>query len=233
MSVGSDLLGARGRRAGTWTRSAGMPARSLRLLVGLWVFATGLALMVRADLGLSSWDVLHDAVDRLTALSFGQGVIAVSVAVVIGSLVLGVRPGPGSVANVVLVGVFTDLILGSDLLSELGSSSIALRVVGLSAGVVVIALGTALYIGAELGAGPRDGLMLAVARRLGTSPGTARAGIEGSVLLIGTLLGGGLGIGTLVFTILIGPAINYSFRLLHMTTPAKDEAPELTTRPEP
>jgi uncharacterized membrane protein YczE len=192
--------------------------RWVRLLGGMGIFALGLALMIRADLGLSSWDVLHDAARRLTPLTFGQAVIVVSVLVVVGSLALGVRPGPGTVANMILIGVFTDSILASDLALHLGSAGAIARAAGLLGGVAAIAIGTALYIGAELGAGPRDRLMLAVGRRARTSPGRARAGIEVTVLIIGALSGGAVGIGTLAFALLIGPAIDVSFSALRMDT---------------
>ena len=190
--------------------------RWLRLIVGLGVFAVGLALMVRADLGLSSWDVLHDALRRISSLSFGEAVIGLSIVVVLASLGLGIRPGAGTIANVVLVGAFTDAWLGTGLGAKLGSSDIVVRLAVLIGGVASIAFGTALYIGANLGAGPRDSLMLAVAKRVRISPGAARAGIELSILVVGIALGGTAGIGTLVFALLIGPAINLSFRSLGM-----------------
>jgi uncharacterized protein len=173
-------------------------------------------LMIRADLGLSSWDVLHDAARRLTPLTFGQAVIVVSVLVVVGSLALGVRPGPGTVANMILIGLFTDAILASDLALHLGSAGPIARTAGLLGGVAAVAFGTALYIGADLGAGPRDSLMLAVGRKARTSPGRARTGIEVTVLMIGAVSGGAVGIGTLAFALLIGPAIDLSFSALRM-----------------
>jgi uncharacterized membrane protein YczE len=191
-------------------------ARSLRLIAGLGVFAAGLALMVRADLGLSSWDVLHDALRLISPLTFGQAVIGVSVAVVLASLALGIRPGPGTIANVLLIGAFADALLATALLADLGSTDLLIRLAVLIGGIAAIAFGTALYIGANLGAGPRDSLMLAVAKRTAISPGAARAGIELSVLIAGFALGGAVGIGTLLFAALIGPAIDLSFRSLGM-----------------
>lgn len=185
-----------------------------RLLLGLGVFAGGLALMLRANLGLSSWDVLHDALGRLTPLTFGQAVVGVSVLVVVASLALGVKPGPGTLANVLLIGAFTDLILATGVLVDLASGPYPLRLLASVTGLAAIAFGTALYVGAELGAGPRDSLMLAVAKWSRRSPGTARAAIEASVLVVGVALGGAAGVGTLLFAILIGPAIDAAFRLL-------------------
>ena len=199
-------------------RALDLGHRWLRLGVGLGVFALGLALMVRAELGLSSWDVLHDALRVITPLTLGKAVIGVSIIVVLASLALGIKPGPGTVANVLLIGAFTDALLASTVAADLGSSNLGLRLGALGGGVAAIAFGTALYIGANLGAGPRDSLMLAVGQRGGVSPGAARAGIELSVLVIGVALGGSAGIGTVVFAVLIGPAINLSFRSIGMET---------------
>ncbi|HEX2240585.1 MAG TPA: membrane protein [Actinomycetota bacterium] len=198
-------------------------ARWARLVLGLGVFATGLALMLRANLGLSSWDVLHEAIRGLTPLTFGQAVIAVSVLVVVASLALGVNPGPGTVANVILVGAFTDVLLATRILDDLATTLYLLRLLALVAGIAAIAVGTALYVGADFGAGPRDSLMLAVAKWSRRSPGTARAAIEASVLVLGIALGGAAGVGTLVFAVLIGPAINISFRVLGMYVPPRSD----------
>lgn len=208
------------------SRPAGWATGSLlarwgRLLLGLGVFAGGIALMVKADLGVSSWDVLHDALRLHTPLTFGGAVIAVSVFVVVVSFVLGVKPGPGTIANVLLVGAFTDAILATGLLDSLVAAPLVVRIGALVAGILAIALGTALYIGASLGAGPRDSLMLASARRFGVTAGTARAFIEGTVVIVGAVLGGAVGIGTAVFVIVIGPAINLSFRAFGMETKSR------------
>ena len=197
----------------------GVAVRWGQLVAGLAVFALGLALMIRADLGLSAWDVLHDALRTMTPLSFGQIVVAVSVLVLLASVSLRVRPGPGTLANVVLVGVFTDAILRAPILDDLASGSLAPRVVVMLAGVWAIALGSALYISADLGAGPRDALMLGLAKRTGRSAGAARTAIEAGVLVTGMTLGGSVGVGTAAFVILIGPAINISFRLCRMQPP--------------
>lgn len=190
--------------------------RAARLVIGLAAFAAGLALMVRARLGLSAWDVLHDAVSMLTPLTFGEVVVAVSLVVLSASVALGVRPGVGTVANSILVGVFVDAMLQSALLRDLGSGALLPRLLAVVAGIWAIALGSALYIGADLGAGPRDALMLGVAARSRRSVGAARAVIEVCVLGLGIALGGSAGVGTAAFVILIGPAINMSFRLFRI-----------------
>jgi uncharacterized protein len=200
--------------------------RSLRLIAGLALFAAGLSLMLRAQLGLSAWDVLHDAISSLTALTFGQVVVAVSVVVLAASVVLGIRPGVGTIANSILVGVFTDAILQTPVLQDLASESLPPRILAMLAGIWGIAVGSALYIGANLGAGPRDALMLGIAKRSHRSAGAARAAIEGSVLIVGIVLGGSVGLGTVAFVILIGPTINIAFRLFQLEPP-RDKTQEL------
>lgn len=212
--------------------------RWLRLLAGLALFALGLSLMVRADLGLSAWDVLHDALRGVTPLTFGQVVVAVSILVLLSSLALGVRPGPGTLANAILVGLITDTMLQSGLFQDLDSAALLVRLLVMLAGIWGIAFGSALYIGAELGAGPRDALMLGIAGRSRRSVGAARTTIEVSVLIAGMALGGSAGLGTAAFVILIGPAINASFRLVGME-PRREErridgtATAVPTRPVP
>jgi uncharacterized membrane protein YczE len=190
-----------------------------RLLAGLALFALGLSLMIRANLGLSAWDVFHDALRSMTPLTFGQVVVVVSVLVLLAGIALGVQPGPGTVGNAVLVGVFTDAILKAPILEDLASASLGPRLAVMLAGVWGIALGSALYISANLGAGPRDGLMLGLAMRTGRSAGAARTAIEATILVAGVILGGSAGLGTAVFVILIGPAIDASFRLFGMQPP--------------
>lgn len=204
--------------------------RWMRLIGGLWLFAVGIALTVRADLGLSSWDVLHDAVRVHSPLTFGGAVIAVSVAVVAGSYVIGVRPGPGTIANVLLVGAFTDSILMTGLLGGLASGHAFARVAALVIGVGVIAIATALYISAGLGAGPRDSLMVGLSERLHLSPGGSRALIEGGVVIGGAAMGGGVGVGTAVFAVTIGPAIDMSFRLFGMRPSRRNDPGRATQR---
>lgn len=192
--------------------------RSARLLLGLGLFGAGIALMIRAELGLSSWDVLHDAIGERSPLSFGQSVVVVSTVVVLACLLLRMNFGPGTIANVFLIGTFTDFVLWTRVVNPIADGHLAVRGAASVGGVLLIALGTALYMGADLGAGPRDTLMMAISKRAGVSMGTARAVIEIVVLVIGVLLGGAVGIGTLLFAILIGPAVHLAFRAFGMET---------------
>ncbi|HEX2057294.1 MAG TPA: hypothetical protein VHI71_02900 [Actinomycetota bacterium] len=190
--------------------------RTVRLLVGLWMFALGTVLTLRASLGVPPWDVLHDGIRRNTPLTFGSAVIAIGVLLVLISALFGVRPGPGTIANMLLIGTFVDLMLWTDAGAGLDEAHMALRVATAFAGVAVVGLGSALYIGANLGAGPRDSLMVLAATKLGVRVGVARAAIEGTALLVGWLLGGAVGLGTLLFVVAIGPSVDVSFRLFRM-----------------
>lgn len=188
-----------------------------QLVAGLFLAAFGIVLTLRADLGVSPWDVLHGGLAERTGLSFGVVVQLVGAVVLAASLLLGVRPGPGTLANLVLIGVFEDLLLDTDLAAGVGHGPLVPRLALLAAGVVLIGVAGALYIGAHYGAGPRDGLMVALHTRRGWSIGVARTVVEASALVLGLLLGGPVGAGTALYTFGIGPATQAAFRLLRMT----------------
>ncbi len=190
--------------------------RWVRLVVGLWFFALGVVMFLRAALGLSPWDVLADGVRANTALTFGRAVILIGFVLVLISLVAGIKPGPGTIANMLLIGIFADLMLASEIGADLDEAAIVWRVLTMLGGIVVTGLGSAMYIGAELGAGPRDSLMIAVSTRTGLRVGVARAIVEGTALLFGVLLGGSVGIGTLVFALGIGPSVDIAFQIFRM-----------------
>jgi uncharacterized membrane protein YczE len=197
-------------------RRPSLVARWARLLVGLWLFAMGTVMFLRAALGLSPWDVLADGVRANSPLTFGQAVIAIGVILVLGSLLAGIRPGPGTIANMLLIGAFADLMLATGIGADLDEDAMWLRVAVMLGGILMTGLGSALYIGAGLGAGPRDSLMLAVATRAKIRVGAARALLEGSALLLGFVLGGSVGLGTVVFALGIGPAVDIAFQLFRM-----------------
>ena len=178
-----------------------MTRRLVQLFVGLALYGVSLALLLRAGLGLAPWDVLHQGLAGLLGATVGQMVIAVSFVVLLLWIPLRERPGFGTVANALLVGVFVDLTL----LVLDDASAMPLRVGLLLAGIGLNALATALYIGASLGSGPRDGLMTALVRRTGRSVRVVRTSLELTVLVAGWLLGGTVGIGTLLYAVAIGP----------------------------
>jgi uncharacterized protein len=192
------------------------PLAWVRLLAGLWLFAAGVVLGLQSGLGVSPWDVLHDGIRQATPLSFGAATVLVGLILVVVALALGVQVGPGTLVNMVAIGAFADALLASGFASDLAARPLPVRLAAVLAGVGLVALGSALYIGAGLGSGPRDSLMLALAARTGLSVGLIRGLLEGSVLGVGWLLGGVVGVGTVLFALGIGPAVQLAFRVLRV-----------------
>jgi uncharacterized membrane protein YczE len=189
----------------------GIAVRTAALLLGLAMFALGIALTLRSSLGLGPWDVLHQGVARHTPLTFGQAGIAVGVLIVLVSLRLGIRPGAATLANAVLIGFFVDAFLHPGVLPSAEHRALAVQVAVDVTGVALMAVATALYIGAAMGAGPRDSFMLALSTRRGWRIGVARTVIEVSVLVVGAFLGGTYGLGTAIFALGVGPCVQASF----------------------
>jgi uncharacterized membrane protein YczE len=189
-------------------------ARSLSLLFGLALFALGIVLLYESHLGLSPWDVLNQGIAKHSPLSFGTANIVVALALLVVARWLPARIGPGTVANAVLIGVFVDLYLRTGPIRALGNQALAVRAVLLVGGIAVVAAGSAFYIGGALGAGPRDTLMLGLARRTRTRIGIVRAALEASATATGFALGGTVGIGTLAFALGIGPLVEVAFATL-------------------
>jgi hypothetical protein len=178
-------------------------ARLPRLLTGLVLCGLGIAFMVAADLGLAPWSVLDQGLSEHTGVPIGTVSIGVGAVVLLAWVPLRERPGLGTVLNVLLIGVTIDLALL--VLDTPGSA--AGRLAYLAFGAFLWGPGSGLYIGAGLGPGPRDGLMTGLARRGVGSIGAVRTGIEVSALVAGWLLGGSVGLGTLVFALTIGPNV--------------------------
>ena len=189
----------------------GPVARAVWLVSGLLLCAIGILCFLEAKLGLAPWDVLHQGIAKHTPLSFGLANEAVGIVVVFLSWRLGARIGIGTLANAVLIGGFIALIQGFHLLRPFDGAPLDARIGMLALGMVCFGVGTVFYIGADLGAGPRDSLMLVGSHRLGIRVGAVRAGLELSVLAIGFVLGGRVGIGTLVFALGIGPSVELGF----------------------
>ncbi len=192
----------------------GRALRSTALAGGLFLFASGIVLQLESGLGLGPWDVLNQGVDEHTVLSFGAANVVVALCVLVLAWALGGRIGPGTVANAILIGLFVDLLGALDGIAALSERSVVSRSVLLAAGILLVGLGTALYIGAAYGAGPRDSLMLVGARRTGVRIGVVRAVLEMAVAVVGLALGGTVGIGTLVFALGVGPAVELGFGVL-------------------
>jgi len=185
--------------------------RFVALVLGLGLFAFGIVLLFESELGLPPWDVLNQGISERTALSFGTANIAVALLVLVVSWRLGARVGVGTVANAILIGIFVDLFLAVPTIERLSDQELPARGVAMVGGIVVIGVGSAFYIGAGMGAGPRDSLMLVLARRSGIRIGAVRVGLEVSVTVAGLALGGTVGLGTLAFAFGIGPAVELAF----------------------
>lgn len=177
-----------------------MIRRLVQLYVGLVLYGVSMAMLVLSSLGNMPWDVLHEGLARQLPGSIGTWVVIVSGVVMLLWIPLRVRPGLGTISNVLILGVVLDLILAVVPEPELLASRVALLV----GGIVVNGVATGLYISAHFGPGPRDGLMMGIAQR-GVSVRAARTFVEVSVVVLGTLLGGTLGIGTLLYAVAIGP----------------------------
>ena len=192
----------------------GYIARGVSLVGGLFLFAAGIVALLESDLGLSPWDVLNQGIERQTPISFGVANIIVGLAVLLLAWALGASPGVGTVANAVLIGVFIEALLGLPAIAGLDESALGARIALLPIGLALFGVGTAFYIGAALGAGPRDSLMLVLSRRTGRRVGLVRGLLEVTVLVGGWILGGTVGVGTAAFALLIGPVVELSFGLL-------------------
>jgi len=189
----------------------GLALRTAALVTGLALCGVGILLMVEAHLGLPPWDVLQQGLSRHTPLTFGLANVVVGIVVLAVSWRLGAPIGPGTIANAVLIGLFVELLASVDAFDGLGGSSIPTRIGVLVLALAAFGLGSALYIGASMGAGPRDSLMLVLAARTGRRISVVRAGIEVGATAAGFALGGTVGVGTVVFAGAIGPVVELGF----------------------
>ena len=187
--------------------------RGAALLVGLCGYGFSMAVMVRAGLGLDPWDVFHQGLTRHTGMTIGTASAVVGVAVLLAWIPLRNRPGIGTIANVVVIAVTVDA--GLWLLPT--PTSLPVRIAMMVGAVVLNAFSTVLYIGAALGPGPRDGLMTGLVVRTGLSVRLVRTSIEATVLAVGWLLGGTVGVGTVLYAFGIGPLV----QLVLLITPKR------------
>ncbi len=186
-------------------RAGWLPRRLVQLAVGLTLYGVSMAMMVRSRLGLDPWDVLHYGLAVRLPLTFGQVTMVVGALVLLLWIPLRQWPGVGTVANVVVIGLATDA--GLALIPE--PQALGARGALLFGGIVLNGLAGGLYIGSQLGPGPRDGLMTGLNRRTGWSVRLIRTGIEVAVLSVGWLLGGVVGLGTVAYALLIGPLVQF------------------------
>jgi hypothetical protein len=203
---------------------SGVARAWVQLVAGLFGYGIAIPLMIESGLGLGPWDAFHVGLHNLSGITVGMASIGVGVVIVLGSLRLGIRPGPGTLANMVLIGVFIDLVLpftpsASGWVSGFGYYLVGIALVGLSTGM---------YMSAGLGSGPRDGLMVGISRLGGWPVRRVRMFIEVSALAGGWLMGGAIGVGTILFALLVGPATQIGLELFGVlpsrSTPRADRA---------
>ena len=185
------------------------PARLARLLVGLCVFGAGDALLVASLLGNSPWTVFAQGVAVQTPLSVGAATIVTSFVLLLLWIPLGQRPGLGTILNAIVVGLAIDVTL----LVLPDTAPLAVRAGEVLAGIALVGIGSGLYLSTVLGPGPRDGLMTGLHRRTGRPVALVRTAIELTALVVGVLLGGRFGVGTIAFALLIGPAVALGLRI--------------------
>jgi uncharacterized protein len=184
----------------------------------LWIFGTGEACLVHSRLGNSPWTVLAEGVSKHTPLAIGTATIVISGLVMLAWIPLRQRPGIGTIANAVLIGVAIDVMLPL----FPGPGGIVARYGFVAVGIALVGLGSGLYLTAHLGPGPRDGLMTGLHFHTGLSLRLVRTLIEGSALVVGWLLGGRVGVGTVAFALLVGPAVQGAVRALGGLRPVAD-----------
>jgi uncharacterized membrane protein YczE len=183
----------------------------LVIQVGFAIFGFAIAAMIRANLGTSAWAVLEVALSQIIGITPGTVTVLMGFLVLSGALIMREKIGWGTLANILSIGPWIDLALW---LIPSVRDNLFLQIPMLLGAIAAMGLGSAIYIGVDAGAGPRDSLMLAIRRTTGASIRLARGVIEVTVVTIGWLLGGPAGIGTLVFALLIGPSVQAGFKLL-------------------
>lgn len=198
-----------------------MPRRITHLLVGLVLYGAGVALTVAAGLGVDPWTVLAEGLSTRTGIGVGWVTNLLGALVLLAWIPLRQRPGVGTVANIALVGTSMQITLA--LLPAPGT--LAARIGYLGAGVVAVAVASGIYIGARFGPGPRDGLMAGLHHRLGLPIWLCRLSVEGTVLALGWMLGGTVGVGTVVFAATIGPLVHIALPLFAIPERDRGELP--------
>lgn len=189
-----------------------MLIRLLKLHLGLFLFALAISLMVRANIGVAPWDVFHQGISRVTGISFGVASILVGLGILMIALLFKERIGYGTLSNMVLIGIFIDWLFAWELVPQ--AQGLVTGLVMLVSGMILTGFASFLYMSAAFGAGPRDSMMVALVKRTGKSVATIRTAIEMTALFFGFLMGGQVGIGTVILAIGIGPTIQFVFKLM-------------------
>ncbi len=187
--------------------------RYFRLFIGLFFCSIGIVMTINANLGYSPWDVLHQGIGNIINTTIGTANIIVGVVIVTIEIIMGQRPGIGTFLNMSLIGVFMNIIMNNNLIPTF--DNLYVRIFTIFLGMIIIGVGSYLYIGAGFGAGPRDGLMILLLKKTNKSVRFIRNSMEVSALIIGYFLGGPIGIGTVIVSFGLGPSIQLVFNMLN------------------
>lgn len=201
--------------------------RFFRLIFGLLLYAVGIVLTIRANVGYGPWEVFHVGLGKTIGITIGTASILVGLVVIVITIILGEKIGIGTILNMILIGVFMDLILKMNIFTSIYNSYFGIVI--LVIGLFVISVGSFFYIGSGFGAGPRDGLMVALTRKTRLPIGVVRSLIELAATAIGWLLGGMVGVGTVVSVLAIGFCIQGTFRLFRFDAVTVEQATLMDT----
>lgn len=193
------------------TKKVGM--RILRLFFGIFLYALGIVLSIRADIGIAPWATFHQGLSQLIGITFGQATIGVGFIILGFNYFMDMKIGFGTVINVFGIGSLVDFFLANNIVPKMDTILGGIVMVILS--MFVIALATYFYVGAGFGTGPRDGLMVGLVKKTNKKVGLIRGSIELTVLFIGFMLGAKVGIGTVILGIGIGPIVHWTFKVLN------------------
>ena len=183
----------------------------IRLFAGFFLYSAGIVMTINANIGLAPWDVFHQGLSKTFGITIGQASIGIGIIIIIINSLFKEKVGWGSLSNMLFIGVFVDILMLNHIIPEF--ENLVLRALMMFSGMFVIGVATYLYISVGLGAGPRDGLMVALTKRTGKSVRLVRNTIETVVVIIGYFLGGTVGVGTLVIALTIGVFVQLAFQL--------------------
>lgn len=185
--------------------------RILRLFTGLFLYAVGIVMIINANLGLAPWEVFHQGLTNIINITMGQANILIGFILIIINTIFKEKLGWGTIFNMLFIGVFMDILMLNNIIPVF--EVFLPRLIMMLLGMFVIGVASYLYIGSGLGAGPRDGLMVALTKKTNKSVRFVRNSIETSVLIIGYLLGGFIGIGTLITALTVGHFVQFAFKI--------------------
>ncbi|MBU3217742.1 hypothetical protein KPL54_21895 [Clostridium estertheticum] len=183
----------------------------IKLFLGLFLYAVGEVMTINANLGLAPWDVFHQGLAKTFCITIGQATIIISIVIVILNSILGERIGWGTLSNMLLIGFFMDFLMKNHLIPVF--NNILIRIIMMMFGMLVLGIASLIYLGVGLGSGPRDGLMIVLTKKTKKSVRIVRTFIEVSVLIIGVMIGGSIGIGTVIMACLIGFFVQLIFKI--------------------